>query len=157
VLFLTSQNARAAIGLAIPTIDQCMEQGLTDGRGLHIVAGLRVPDSRGGFTGSLVSEYSIGDPDTWRHDFRLIAHGKLQLTARTGLPTRVVQLDRPELLQHDDIKYWGSAIKGDAIVACSGVQSRWDETFADIILRLWLAQTEDTIVALRDDEESDTY
>ncbi len=75
------------------------------------------------------SEY-FGEVKEWEDQYDLIAHDKAVLTARTGLPSRDVQLLHPELLEKGDTKFWGSAIVGNIIVACSGVEPYFDEMFA---------------------------
>jgi hypothetical protein len=144
--FITRQIAKRAIELVLPTIQATMEGGEADGNHLHIVVALQDdyempvhPDiSESGEIGTLhmtiVTEYSLGDPATWEHAYNDIAINMAELSARTGLDTRVVHTVRRDLLQPGDVRYWGSAIKNGVIVACSGAQSQFDEFFSKAIL-----------------------
>lgn len=107
---------------------------------LAVVMGIRQDD--GVF--AEVFTMNFGDSSTWEHPFEDIAFAKAELTAKHNMPSREVQLMHPELLEvgtddeMGDIKYWGSAIVGNLVVACSGVESYFDEAFSYMIAYLWL-------------------
>lgn len=91
---------------------------------------------------AVIAERSFGSRAAWLYPYDEIAHGKARMTARTGLSSKEVLLMRPDLLAPGDIKFWGSAILGSLVVACSGVQPWYDHAMANIILSLCAASIE---------------
>lgn len=151
---LNQRIAGQAIGLAEPLITHLARTGTTRRSDLFVLVGLR--DERGRLL--IFAEKGFGDEDGWEHNYRAIARGKADITARTGLPSREVQLLRPELLRPTDVKYWGSVIGGDVVVAVSGVQPWYDEAIATSILALVRALIQDELTALSEaSPDSDTY
>ena len=128
--FLMSEAAEEAVRRALPSITNMMEEHKVDGSDLYIV--VLDPDvTPTSFDGVIIRdaylyEEIIGDGGL---NYQQYAHDKARETWRTGLPSRVVQT-RPHLLSIDDTVYGGSAIYEGIIVACSGVEEHYDETFA---------------------------
>lgn len=89
--------------------------------------------------------------EDWEHPFDDIARGKARLTGRTGLPSREVQLMKPHLLRREDVRYWGSWIEDDIIVAASGVKPWYDEAFCKMACALVLAGS-NSFRAVEDEE-----
>lgn len=108
---------------------------------LAVVMGVRESDG----TFKMVTSMNFGSSSDWEFDYYVIARGKAALTAEHNMPSREIQLMHPELLEmgaageKGDIKYWGSAILGNLVVACSGVESYFDEAFSYMIVYLWRA------------------
>lgn len=144
---LTERIADQAIVLAIPTIQALLESDLTSRSDFHMLVGLRTEEK----TFRLLAAKSFGDLYQWEHSYAEIATAKAELSARTGLDSREVQLMRPELLNDGDVIYWGSVIRGNVICAASGVQAFYDETAARILLALVLGQIHGDAEALRSD------
>lgn len=150
---LTDDIAKQAIDLATPTILHMMDEKVVTRPYLHIIVALRDTSERPQLCDVKASQ-SFGTRAEWSNDYRAIAEGKLLITARTGLPSRQVQLMQPELLEHDDVIYWGSVIDGNIIVACSGVQPWFDEAISKIIAGICRALIQEDVefkrTAIRD-------
>lgn len=144
---LTAGAARLAIDLATPLINNLMSEGVVTRRDLHIVVARRVLSIQEEDFQILV-EKSFGGSE-WTAEYDVIARLKARLSARTGLSSREAQLMHPELLQEEDVMYWGSAIRGNLIVACSGVQPWYDEAISNIVLWLCLAHAQEKAEAKR--------
>ena len=133
-LILDAKLAAEAIELVSPSA-----VALLKARGTRQDFYLMVAERVGIGYASLASK-DFGTRSKWQYPFNKIARKKAALSARTGLDSRIVQQTRPELLRPSDVIYWGSVIKGDIIVAGSGVQAYLDETVArmtmDIVLGL---------------------
>jgi hypothetical protein len=156
---LTKDLAARAVEQALPLLQHLMDSKVLKRPALAIVIlkpGLPPPDfgQRELPMATILYERQLGrdtylpqltlDPDqpqvsAWERPFDLYARQKALLTARTGLPSRLVQSQCPHLLMPGNIVYGGSTIKDGLIVACSGVQSWYDEAIAEIIASLCLA------------------
>lgn len=135
--YLTAELTEKAVGLVLDGIIlPMMERGEVKRPHLHIVVGVDRPmdywDSTTADDG-VIYEQSIGDPTMWEYDYRGIAQGKYRQTRRTGLPSRVIQQIAPHLYIRGDTIHAGSTNLIGIIVACSGVESFWDEAFAGMI------------------------
>ena len=151
---LNQRIAGRAIELAEPLITNLAETGTTRRHDLFVLVGQR--DERGRLL--VFAEKVFGEEASWEHDYREIARGKGDITARTGLPSREVQLLHPELLRPTDVKYWGSVVSGNVIVAVSGVQPWYDEAIATSILALVRALIQDEITVMAEaSPESNRY
>jgi len=125
-LFLTHALAMTAVRTAIvPMVEEMMERRLVKRPHLALVVA-----RRDGLDYTLVYDYNFGDVHEWEHDFDAIARAKTVITARTGLPTRVVQELHPELLLPTDTQFWGNWVEGNIIVSCSGVEPWFDEAIS---------------------------
>lgn len=125
-MFLTRELAMTTIRTGIvPMVEEMMESRLVKRQQLALIVARRE-----GTDYQLVYDYSFGDTHEWEHDFHAIARGKTVITARTGLPTRVVQELHPELLLPTDTQFWGNWIEGNIIVSCSGVEPWFDEAIS---------------------------
>lgn len=150
----TGKMAEQAIDLALPTVEALAAQDVTNGRDLHIVVAVREP----GYTDALVlAERSLGNTDLWRYRYDTIARNKADISARTGLSSREVQLLRPELLVEGDTKYWGSVVDGNLVAACSGVQSHFDEAISRVILAIARGLMDEDVAERRKDMSSSTF
>jgi hypothetical protein len=76
--------------------------------------------------------------EEWPAPFDEVARGKAALTARTGMPSRLVLQDRLDLLEPGDPCWFGSVIDGTRglIVAASGGPEDVDEMICRIVLDL---------------------
>jgi len=76
--------------------------------------------------------------DQWPAPFDDVAQGKAALTARTGLPSRVVLQDRQDLLRPGDPRWFGSALDpaSGLVVAASGGPDDVDELISRTVLDL---------------------
>lgn len=77
----------------------------------------------------LVTEF--GDKTTWEIDIESIALSKAEKSVRTGISSVNVE---PHYFYEGDTPYWGSVVLDGIVVACSGVESHYDEMFA-----MWIA------------------
>lgn len=140
---LTLEVAEKALYLADPMIKKMMDSETIKRHDLHIVIAKRNPAAESGY--DTIADMSFGDVSKWEHPYNVIAHGKTRISARTGKPSRHVQLGEPELLEADDVMFWGNAIRGDIIVSCSGVQPYFDEAISNSILWIILGIIQDVI------------
>ncbi|HTE58418.1 MAG TPA: hypothetical protein VK694_06760 [Verrucomicrobiae bacterium] len=132
-LLLNASIAEDSIQDAVPTIDNIVSGGLTNGSDkLYIVAGFRNPDG----TGGILTTFAYGDRRGWKYPIDDIALGKFDISAATGLPSRLVQTQEPERLRDGDVKYGGSWVLGSIVVAASGFPSYWDEQICAIICHI---------------------
>ncbi len=151
---LTYDIAERAIEFVSPYIRLLMETGVAKRNDLNVVVALRHP-SPAGYT--VMAEKSFGDPDNWEHPYDKIAYGKTDISARTGLTSREVQLMRPELLERHDVMFWGNAVLGDIIVSCSGVQPWFDEAIANAIAWLCRALIQQDLEDHKANADGDRY
>jgi hypothetical protein len=131
---VTEAIAKEAIELGIPTIERLLKRYGTR-KDFYLLVALRNSDG----THQMLAEQFFGDIEACEAKYKPIAHGKASISARTGLSSREVQLMHPELVDGQDVIYWGSVIQGDIIVAGSGVQAFNDEAVAKIIMTLIMA------------------
>ncbi len=117
---VTHAMAEAAVGCVDGYIRHLLGGSLTSRRDFFLVVGLRS-------TGQKLAMSSYGIQREWEHPYDRIAHGKFDISVRTGMPSREVQMLHPELLVEGDVIYGGSAVLGDIVVAGSGVQAYFDE------------------------------
>ena len=120
--------AMRAVMLVMPSIKEAVSQGLLDRNGFCIVVCDRTSSS---FASSEVYCFANNRP-LWLKDYRTIAMSKAKISFRTGLSTREV-LANPAWLQQGDTRYYGSAVDGPIIVACSGFKQSCDE-----MVSLWI-------------------
>ena len=73
----------------------------------------------------------FGDKSAWEHDYEHIAISKAEKSMRTGKNTAELA---PHYLLGRDTLFWGSVVLDDIVVACSGVESYYDEMFS-----MWIA------------------
>lgn len=64
---------------------------------------------------------------TWKDKYRVHAYLKALMSLRTGLPSRKVIVDHPEMLQCGDTIYPGSYVDGWIITSVSGYKPDEDE------------------------------
>lgn len=147
--YLDRDLAAAALQRASSAIEQLLVCNAMRTH-LSVVIGRRNPN--GSFQRIIVKNF--GYAAVYEHDYQEIASKKAELSARTGLSSREVQLLHPELLQYGDTCFFGSVICGDIVVAASGVEAYFDEACAKIVLTIILALIEHKIVLLRN--EGDT-
>jgi hypothetical protein len=138
-------DAEVAIDVATPLVEKILKKRWIRHRSFHLIISQREPDGK--YT--LLAEKSFGKPAACKR-YKFIAEGKTELSARTGLSSREVQLMRPDLLESFDIMFWGSAIEGDIIVAGSGVQPWVDEAIAKSCLAICMALIQQKIETQRE-------
>ena len=129
--FVDQRMARQALELAKPTIVALLAT-MAKRQDLHVVIGLIGVNGEG----AILVQESFGDFGAWEHDYEPIAKGKFYLSARTGLPSRLVQADHPFLLGVESVVHGGSVVEDEVVVACSGVESYFDEAVAGVILAI---------------------
>ncbi len=123
---MTEQLAARAIELMSPTILAAFDTRVANKACFSITIG--VARSDGSYEPLFVKNFNEGDWGGRPYD--QIAHSKAMLSARTGMSSREVQLMHPNLLEEQDVMYWGSAISDGIIVAGSGVQPWIDEAIS---------------------------
>ena len=154
--FLNAKIAEQAIELTTPFIRNLMDKDAVNKAHLHVVVALR-DESQFDRSYFVLAQTSFGDVDQWKHNYNDIAHGKTEISARTGLASREVQTMHPELLLESDIMYWGNAVSGDIIVSCSGVQPWFDEAISNAILWLCKALVQTEVEERRQMAKGDTF
>lgn len=141
-------DAEEALLVATPMIAELLKLDWVDGPDLYIMVAKRWEASGPpGF--ATLAFRQFGDTGEWSHDYQAIAHGKTAISARTGLSSREAQLLHPELLEENDVLYWGNAICGDIIVSCSGIQPWMDEAIAKAVLAILMGMQHQHFDALR--------
>lgn len=138
--------------------DEWVERGIVNRPVFYLNLGYRVFDD-GRWRFRLVQSRTYGDVprEDWEYPFDDIADGKAEITGRTGLSTREVILQRPELLLPSDVRYWGSWIDRDLIAAGSAWKSHRDEGFCKTALGLWVPCLDEahTMAEARADERAE--
>lgn len=129
------RRAALALHLVCPLVYMFFEENWIRRKDFHLIISRRESDG----TYTILIERSFGDVDECLKKYKPIAEGKTEISARTGLSSREVQLMRPDLLEVDDVLFWGSAIEGDIIVAGSGVQPWVDEAISKSCLAICMA------------------
>jgi hypothetical protein len=115
-----------------PCIELTMKLKVTSGEDLAVVVTATHDinpwsPSNGPFSESCYLVASLGIPSRSAYPIHKIALSKAELSARTGLPTSQVP---PQYRRAGDTLWWGSAVLGGIVAACSGVDSHHDEMFA---------------------------
>jgi hypothetical protein len=131
---IDEEAARAAIDLALPTIERAMsDRSAGDSGCLHIVVlqPLASPVSAR-FEEAILYEHSINRPN-WDADYARFARAKAQLSWRTAMDSHAVQALRPHLVAPGDTLLWGSVYLDGLVVAVSGMQPWFDEALAGVI------------------------
>ena len=134
-------SAKQVCGMMRLLADEAMNQGVVNRRAFHIIFARRIPVDP---FFAVVHQESFGDlpREEWEYPFDDIAAGKATITGRTGLPTSEVILQKPNLLLPGDVRYWGSWIEGERIVAGSGWKSHHDEAMCKSACSWWTAYDE---------------
>ena len=130
---ITKKMAKTATLLVVSTlIAKVMKIGIVKRVHLHIVVGLS--------DGTVLYEKSIGKRKKWENNYRSVARSKFNDTVKTGEPTRRIQSESPHLAS-GKFPYYGSWIdkQNGIVVAASGVEGYWDETFSKIIINVLMA------------------
>ena len=134
--FLTKELAQEAVEVVMPAIMNMMAQGKVNRRDLAIVIldpGVLFVAGQSRFDRAILYKHSIGNPSGWGDHYDDIAAGKAAVTWMTGLPSHMVQQLAPHLYSEGDVRHGGSANLMGIIVACSGVESFFDQMFAEMI------------------------
>ena len=124
---LTPEICNQALDLTRPVILKLMKTKTIKRQHLHIVVG-------GVTMGKLASD-SYGEKKKWEYPYKKVAESKFDLTVEHGIPTRIIQQTKPEVLgKKGSTIYWGSWIDGDIVCSCSGVQPWMDEMISKIVI-----------------------
>lgn len=146
MLISPTQTAIDAVSACVPHFELLASSGIAKRPHLAIVVGTRNWD--GSYTA--LHRHAIGNEAQWEYEYFNYADGKARITARTGLPSRIVHTTHQHLLEPGDCAYWGSVTNGQIIVACSGVQPWVDEHMAKTILALMEAIHENAVATQRE-------
>ncbi len=120
-LFSQQLAADAARIVQEGVIHPMMDAGDVKRKHLHIVIG--------DIYGNIIYRYSMTTSDKWEYAYDEIALSKFELTIEHKMPTSEIQKLYPEL-NLGKTPYFGSAIDGGIVVACSGVDAEHDEMFS---------------------------
>jgi len=129
VPIITEEIANKAIELVSPAIQAAFDTGVANKACFHITIGVSQSDG----TYKTLAVKNFGHDD-WQRPYDQIAHAKAVLSARTGKNSREVQLMHPNLLEEQDVMYWGGVISDGIVVAGSGVQPWIDEAISKAAL-----------------------
>lgn len=71
----------------------------------------------------------IGEQNSnnWKNPFNEFARKKALVSLKTGKPSHLIQQDQPYMYEVGDFKYGGSEVRGNLIVAASGL--RWEDDY----------------------------
>lgn len=142
----------AAWALVQPTVAAAARSGVTErlaGTVLVVPVPVRSQDVR---TVDDVRRYTLfqgyvegaaQDPDD--AEYTAYALAKALTSVRTTLPSRQVQQESPHLLEPGMTKWGGSAVRVGLVAAFSGVQSIYDEMFAEMMLSAIVALCRDEV------------
>jgi hypothetical protein len=128
---MTRTDAAYSISVLEDAIDGVLR---TDAKRRHLAVAVGYIDD-GNFIELANKEFRGDTP--WETDYMFIARQKAALSAKHRMSTREIQLMHHELLEHGDIKYWGSVVVGNIVVGVSGVESYFDEAFAYMVAYLF--------------------
>ncbi len=137
---LTQEVAKRAVELVLPAVERLIESKALKRGDFHVVIALRPTYWSGNhteedlFKESIIYEYSHTDPKKWDHPYEKIARSKCLISWYTGKSTHEIQTAAPHLLRHGDTAYYGSAVRDEIVVSCSGVQPYFDEMISSWIL-----------------------
>jgi hypothetical protein len=124
---VTNAICEVAWDMVFPAVRRAAEQGVVEAcQGTVVVLDPTVPYAPTVAT-PILFEASIGAEVAMFGEF---ATAKAAVTWRTGLSSRQVQQSRPHLYLPGDVKWGGSVVRDDLIVAFSGVQAVLDEMIA---------------------------
>ena len=126
--------ARAAIGLALPTIAHAMTDTAAGDSGcLHIVVmNPHASPATTLFEQAILHEHSINRP-SWDADYARFARAKALVSWRNQMDSHAVQALRPYLLEPGQTLLWGSVCLDGLVVAVSGMQPWFDEALAGVV------------------------
>jgi hypothetical protein len=134
-VYATGSLVLEAYELVLPAITQTMRTGVakrSDG-----CLRVSVKQSEGDWKNVLVKHF--GDRDKWDHGYNVVAASKEEISIRTGLTSREIQMMHPELVEPGDTVYYGNAMSPTIIVSFSGVEAYFDEMFCKWLLAAILA------------------
>ncbi|HSH31623.1 MAG TPA: hypothetical protein VK963_03075 [Candidatus Saccharimonadales bacterium] len=133
--FIDQAAAEAAVKMALPLIEQAMQQPKVSESGfLYIVVmNPALPPGRASFEEAILYEHALGDRRQWDADYAKFARGKARVSWETGLDSHLVQQTRPYLLRSGDTVPWGSVVVDGLTVGVSGAHPWYDEAFAGAI------------------------
>ena len=149
----TPGDARRVAELLRPIVEGMMDAGIVHRQAFYILFAVRAPTDPW-YKQIYATTYGKQPESEWDYPFDQIAHGKGRITGRTGLPSRIVQLTKPHLLLPDDVRFWGSWIEDNIIVASSGVKPWYDEAICKMACGLVLARIEQDRFALDEAAEA---
>ena len=133
---LTYSICRRAWEITLGSVENAFDLGVTNKLAGTVVVCFQCTFPGIKFEADMVFINNVGDhPDRAKYD--LIAKAKAEVSWETGLPSRKVQQDAPQLLKTGMTKWGGSVIEHGLVVAFSGVQPEFDEAIAGTMLR-WI-------------------
>jgi hypothetical protein len=126
--------ARAAIGLALPTIAHAMTDAAAGDSGcLHIVVmNPHASPDAAPFEQAILHEHSINRPN-WDADYAGFARAKALLSWRHRMDSHALQALHPHLLEPGQTLLWGSVCLDGLVVAVSGMHPWFDEALAGVV------------------------
>ncbi len=128
---LTAHTVARAFEFVRPCIELTLKSGVTKRKDLVVVVNaieIINPMTEGkSFEDNCYLIEEFGDSRKYEWPYRKIALSKAEISVRTGLPTSRVA---PQYLLDAETLYWGSAVIDGIVVACSGVESFYDEMFS---------------------------
>lgn len=133
---VTYRIAQEAVNQACVLIDLMMKTHAVKREHLHIVVLDTAERFEQGKLLPILYQHSVGDTTKWEYDYARFAREKAQVSWRTGLDTRIVKYMMPQLYEQGDVIYAGGVCYDGIVVACSGVESEYDEVFARLIASL---------------------
>ena len=160
--YFDKYTVETAWGLVGPNIKSTLQQGFRGGyiKREHlavIVTGTSVIHPQPldvKFEDHLLLREAIGDPKQWEHNYDGIALAKARESVRTGQATATLP---PHYLQKHDTVYWGSVVREDIVVACSGVQPYYDEMFSGWLADAIKAVAKDRFARYQDEFPEENY
>lgn len=122
-----------AIELVKPSIEELFQR--TNRKELHIVVmDPRIRPWESDFDNAILYQESIRNTEKWEKPYDDIARNKAEQAWRDNQANIVAQTRHPSSLRDDDIRFYGSFVYGNIVVACSGV-----EPWFDMLVSGWVA------------------
>ena len=125
--------AREAVALVKPSIVELFKR--TKRSELHIVImDPRLKPWESSFGDAILYQEPIRSSAPWESPYDELARKKAEQAWRERQPNVVLQTSHPSSLREDDIRFYGSFVYGNVVVACSGV-----EEWFDMLISGWIA------------------
>ncbi len=149
---VTPSQARNGLAYAEPTILAMLASSLTKRPDLHVRIAFRDSGLPDGFT--TLYEESYGVRHDWKFRYDEVTYDKTRKTFKNGFTSRELHQMLPQFLDPEDGEFWGTAMRGNLVVSCSGVQPEFDEAFANIIIAIIFADVQLHYKALMERREA---
>jgi hypothetical protein len=133
--FADRNAAQRAVQMTLPMIEPAMREPGVCGSGFLVIV-VMDPALRPGdcpFDEAVLYEHTLGDRAKWDADYAAFARGKARLSWQHRIGSAELQATRAHVLREGESMLWGSVCLDGIVVAVSGAESWWDESFATAV------------------------